>query len=112
MNRSYGQPECPLARSLEAIGERWTVLLLRELFLRGSRRFQDFLDAFPGLSPNTLSARLKDLEDQGLVVRRMYEERPPRMEYVLTELGQTAGPVMKALRAWGTKLMEGDRAKT
>ncbi|MBX9611953.1 MAG: helix-turn-helix transcriptional regulator [Burkholderiales bacterium] len=106
MNRSYGQPDCPVARALEAIGERWSVLLLRELFLRGSRRFQDFLDAFPGMGPNTLSTRLKELEDQGLVERRLYEDRPPRMEYVLTERGRSVGPVMKALRTWGTKLLE------
>ncbi len=109
MTRTFGQPECPVARALDAIGERWTILILRDLFLHPSRRFQDFQDSLPGMAPNTLSARLKALEEQGLIERRLYEERPPRLEYVLTPKGRSAGPVMKALRAWGTQLLGGDR---
>jgi DNA-binding HxlR family transcriptional regulator len=95
--------DCPIARTLDIIGERWTLLLLRDLFLIGPRRFQDFQQALPGLSPNTLSARLKTLEEHGIIARSFYEDRPPRAEYALTPMGRTLGPVLKALREWGQK---------
>ena len=103
MARSYEIDHCPVARTLDLIGERWTVLLLRDLLLHGSRRFQDFQDALPGVAPNTLSTRLKSMEDDGLVERVMYSERPPRLEYVLTDKGRSLGPVVKAMREWGLK---------
>ena len=103
MPRSYEQAGCPVARTLDVIGERWTILILRDLFLKGPRRFQDLQDSLAGVAPNTLSARLKDLEAQAIVVRRLYSEHPPRLEYHLTEKGKTLGPVMKALRDWGRK---------
>ena len=103
MARSYGNRKCPVARTLDLIGERWTLLILRDLFLQGPRRFQDFQDSLGGLAPNTLSARLKDLEDQGLVERHLYSEHPPRLEYRLSARGKTLGPVLKALRDWGNK---------
>jgi len=101
MARSYGQRSCPVARTLDLIGERWTLLILRDLFLRGPRRFQDFQESMDGLAPNILSARLKDLEEHDLVVRRLYSEHPPRLEYHLSEKGRSLGPVLKALRQWG-----------
>jgi DNA-binding HxlR family transcriptional regulator len=103
MARSYKQKGCPVARTLDAIGERWTILILRDLFLKGPRRFQDLQESLAGVAPNTLSARLKDLELRGIVARRLYSEHPPRLEYQLTEKGRTLGPVMKALREWGLK---------
>ncbi len=92
-----------MARTLDLIGERWTILLLRDLLLQGPRRFQDFQTSLPGVAPNILSARLKSLEDSGLVQRQVYSERPPRLEYVLTEKGKSLGPVVKAMRDWGAK---------
>jgi|SRR5579859_3604477 len=103
MAKTYELQECPVARTLDLIGERWTILLLRDLLLQGPRRFQDFQQSLPGVAPNTLSARLKALEDNGLVRRQMYNDRPPRLEYVLTDKGKSLGPVMKALRDWGKK---------
>lgn len=103
MAKSYDIGDCPVARTLDLIGERWTILLLRDLLLRGPRRFQDFQESLPGVAPNTLSARLKSLEDNGLVQRQLYNERPPRLEYVLTEKGKSLGPVVKAMREWGSK---------
>jgi DNA-binding HxlR family transcriptional regulator len=103
MARSYEIDDCPVARTLDLIGERWTVLLLRDLLLHGPRRFQDFQASLPGVAPNTLSARLKAMEDSGLVRRQLYNERPPRLEYVLTDKGKSLGPVVKALRDWGSK---------
>ena len=82
MTKSYGIDTCPVARTLDLIGERWTILLLRDLLLEGPRRFVDFQASLPGVAPNTLSARLKALEDNGLVQRALYSERPPRVEYM------------------------------
>lgn len=103
MARSYGQGKCPVARTLDVIGERWTILILRDLFLKGPRRFQDLQESLAGVAPNTLSARLKDMEARGLIARRAYSEHPPRLEYHLTEKGKTLGPVLKALREWGLR---------
>ena len=94
-------PRCPVARSLEIVGERWALLILRDLVLRGPRRFQDLQNSLAGVSPNTLSARLKTLEDAGVVERRFYAQHPPRAEYVLTEKGEALRPVLRALRTWG-----------
>ena len=106
MARAYDQIEdCPVARTLEVIGERWTLLLLRDLLLHGPRRFQDFQSSLAGVPPNTLSTRLKELEANGIVRRALYNERPPRLEYSLTDKGKSLGPVVAAMRAWGTKHM-------
>lgn len=103
MAKSYGIDTCPVARTLDLIGERWTILLLRDLLLEGPRRFADFQTSLPGVAPNILSARLKALEDNGLVERVLYNERPPRVEYSLTAKGRSLGPVIKAMRDWGTR---------
>jgi DNA-binding HxlR family transcriptional regulator len=102
MADGYGL-DCPVARTLDIVGERWAILILRDLFLRGPRKFQDFEASLSGISPNTLSARLKRLEEVGIVTRKFYEEHPPRAEYVLTPKGRELGPVLKSLRAWGEK---------
>lgn len=102
MAKSYAIENCPVARTLDLIGDRWTVLLLRDLLRHGPRRFQDFQESL-GLAPNTLSARLKNLEANGLVERRTYSNHPPRLEYHLTERGRSLGAVMKALRSWGER---------
>jgi DNA-binding HxlR family transcriptional regulator len=101
MTKSYQQTHCPIARALDIIGERWTILLLRDLLRQGPRRFQDFQASLPGVAPNTLSARLKAMEAHGLIARRLYSEHPPRLEYYLTDKGQSLGPVLKALWEWG-----------
>src|SRR5436190_23198876 len=88
---------CPVARTLDIVGERWTMLIVRDLVRLGPRKFQDFEQSLRGISPNTLSARLKRLEDAGVIERRFYEQHPPRAEYVLTERGREPGPVLKAL---------------
>ena len=103
MARSYRQESCPVARTLDMIGERWTILILRDLFLRGPRRYMDFQESLAGVAPNTLSARLKDMEANGLITRRLYSEHPPRLEYQLTGKGKSLGPVLRTLRNWGQK---------
>ena len=102
MTRSYGQ-QCPVARTLDIIGERWTILVVRDLYLLGPRRYQDFIDSLEDVSPNTLSSRLKTLEANGVVERSFYSNHPPRAEYQLTDKGKDLGVVLKALRGWGEK---------
>ena len=99
MPKRYNQA-CPVAKSLEVVGDRWTLLVVRDL-LSGPRRFQDFLGTLPGIAPNILSARLKLLEEHGLIVREVYSDRPPRAQYVLSEKGRELGMVVGALAAWG-----------
>jgi DNA-binding HxlR family transcriptional regulator len=100
MAGTYKQ-SCPVARALDVIGEKWTLLILRDLRRRGPLRFQQLEEGLPGLAPNTLSARLKTLEAQGVVATRLYETHPPRYEYFLTEKGEALRPVLKALYDWG-----------
>jgi DNA-binding HxlR family transcriptional regulator len=102
MAKSYDL-DCPVARTLDIVGERWTLLILRDLFRLGPRKFSEFQEAFLGLAPNTLSDRLKTLEESGVVESRMYERHPPRVEYLLTEKGRALGPVLNALHGWGEK---------
>lgn len=99
MPKRYNQP-CPVAKTLEVIGDRWTLLVVRDL-LSGARRFQDLLVTLPGIAPNILSTRLKLMEEHGLIARRFYSDHPPRAEYVLTDRGRELGTVVGALAVWG-----------
>ncbi|MHC8286116.1 winged helix-turn-helix transcriptional regulator [Pseudomonas sp. XS1P51] len=90
---------CPIARAEAVVGDRWTVLVLRELFM-GTHRF-DEIQAQTGGTPQMVAARLKNMEADGLVERRPYSERPPRYEYHLTPKGDAFYSVVLALRAWG-----------
>ena len=99
MAKQYHQ-SCPVAKTLEVIGDRWTLLVVRDL-LRGSQRFQDLLGSLPGIAPNILSARLKLMEEHGLIRRTLYSDHPPRAEYALSDRGRELGMVVGALAAWG-----------
>lgn len=101
MPKRYGQA-CPVAKSLELVGDRWTLLLVRDL-LGGTRRFQDLAESLKGIAPNILSDRLKLMERHGLVRRELYSERPPRAQYTLTDRGRDLGWVVGALATWGTR---------
>ncbi len=98
---SFEDMQCPIARSLERVGEWWSILILRDAFL-GSTRFDQFQKNL-GIAPNMLTRRLNGLVESGLMERRLYSERPPRSEYVLTERGRDFRPVLWALLAWGNK---------
>ncbi|WP_291553843.1 helix-turn-helix domain-containing protein [Comamonas sp. SCN 65-56] len=99
--QDVGASLCPVARALAVVGDRWTVLIVRELFL-GTRRFEDF-QAQTGMSSHLLSTRLKRLESDGIVRRTPYSERPPRYEYRLTPKGLDLYPLLLSLKAWGEK---------
>jgi DNA-binding HxlR family transcriptional regulator len=100
-HKSFGNMQCPIARSLERVGEWWSILILRDA-LHGLSRFDQFQKSL-GIAPNMLTRRLNALVKAGLLERRRYSERPPRYEYQLTERGRDFRPVLLALLAWGNK---------
>jgi DNA-binding HxlR family transcriptional regulator len=99
--KSFGNMQCPIARSLERVGEWWSILILRDAF-HGLTRFDQFQESL-GIAPNILTRRLNSLVEAGLLERRRYSERPPRDEYLLTETGRDFRPVLWALLAWGNR---------
>jgi DNA-binding HxlR family transcriptional regulator len=99
--RIYEGQDCSIARALEVVGERWTLLVLRESFY-GTSRFDDFHGRL-GIARNVLQARLELLIDEGILVRSRYMERPPRYEYKLTQAGLDLAPVLVALLQWGDR---------
>jgi DNA-binding HxlR family transcriptional regulator len=100
-HKSFGSMQCPIARSLERVGEWWSILILRDA-LGGFTRFDQFEKSL-GIAPNMLTRRLNGLVESGMLERRLYSERPPRYEYVPTDLGQDFRPVLWALLAWGNR---------
>ena len=98
---SFKHMECPAARALDCVGEWWSILILRDAF-HGLSRFDEFQGSL-GIAPNILARRLKHLTENGLIERRLYNERPPRYEYRLTAKGRDFFPVLVALLAWGNK---------
>lgn len=97
----FADAKCPIARTLDVVGDWWSLLIVRDATL-GVTRFEDFLERL-GIARNILTARLKTLLARGVLERRRYQERPPRHEYVLTEKGAALVPVLIALGAWGLR---------
>ena len=93
-------PECPVETTLMLISDRWKVLILRDLFT-GTKRFGELKRSLEGISQKVLTANLKSMEADGLLTRRAYPEVPPRVEYTLTELGESLRPVIAAMFDWG-----------
>lgn len=106
--RSYSE-YCSIARALDVAGDRWTLLIVRELLLRGPSRFTDLKHGLPGIATNLLSTRLRELEATGLITR---EDAPPPVAtalYELSETGRALEPVLKALGLWGLRFMADQR---
>src|SRR5215468_10211043 len=99
--KSFGKMACPIARSLERVGEWWSMLIIRDA-LHGFTRFDQFQKSL-NIAPNMLARRLSALVDADLLERRRYSQRPPRYEYVLTEKGRDFRPVLIAMTAWGNR---------
>src|SRR5438874_6420850 len=99
--KSFGKMPCPIARSFERVGEWWSILIICDA-LHGFTRFDQFQKSL-NIAPNMLTRRLSALVDAGLLERRRYSERPPRHEYILTEMGRDFHPVIVAMFAWGNR---------
>lgn len=99
--KSIGNTQCPIARSLDKVGEWWSILILRDCF-HGLTRFDEFEKSL-GIASNMLTRRLAGLVESGLLERRQYNERPPRFEYLLTQRGRDFEPVLATLLVWGNK---------
>ena len=93
-------PACPVETTLMLIGDKWKVLILRDL-LPGTKRFGELKKSIGTVSQKVLTAQLRDMEASGLVSRKVYAEVPPRVEYSLTELGQSLKPILDAMWNWG-----------
>ena len=94
------EAECSIEKALDILGGKWTFLIIRDLF-EGKRRFGELMKSLCGVSPKTLSLRLKELEEKDIVVRTAYPTIPPAVEYSLTEKGKSLKPIIKAMKLWG-----------
>src|SRR3979411_1225165 len=108
LGRTYESQVCSVAGSLELVGERWTLLILRDAFM-GARRFEDF-QRRTGMARNVLTARLSRLVEDGIFKRVLYQEHPSRYEYRLTEKGIDLWPVIVSLLQWGDRYVYPGRA--
>lgn len=93
-------PACPVETTLTLIGDKWKVLILRDL-MTGTKRFGELKKSIGSVSQKVLTAQLRDMEESGLLTRKVYAEVPPRVEYSLTELGQSLRPILNAMWSWG-----------
>lgn len=95
-------PECPVATTVQLIGNKWKLLILRNLIYNGTQRFGDFIKSIPGISKKVLTDDLRALENDGIIEREVFAEVPPRVEYSLSPLGKSLKPVLDAMFDWGT----------
>lgn len=95
-------PECPVATTVRLIGNKWKLLILRNLIYNGKQRFGDFIKTIPAISKKVLTDDLRALEEDGLIERKVFAEVPPRVEYSLTPLGKSLKPILDAMSDWGT----------
>jgi DNA-binding HxlR family transcriptional regulator len=95
-------PVCPIARTAEVIGGKWTLLIIRDL-AAGVKRFNQLERSLHGISPKTLSERLRSLEEEGIIIRRTFHEVPPRVEYSLTDKGRDLVSVIESMRCYGER---------
>ena len=93
-------PACPVETTLTLISDKWKVLILRDL-MPGTKRFGELKKSIGSVSQKVLTAQLRDMEEKGLVSRKVYAEVPPRVEYSLTDLGKSLKPILDSMRAWG-----------
>lgn len=104
-------PACPVETTLTLIGDKWKVLILRDL-MSGTKRFGELKKSVGSVSQKVLTAQLRDMEASGLVSRKVYAEVPPRVEYSLTALGQSLKPILDALSSWGEDYKASNLAKS
>ncbi len=95
-------PECPVATTVQLIGNKWKLLIIRNLVYNGEQRFTDFTKTIPAISKKVLTDNLRALEDDGLIEREVFAEVPPRVVYSLSEIGKSLKPILDAMLDWGT----------
>lgn len=95
-------PKCPVATTVQLIGNKWKLLILRNLMYDSKQRFKDFIKTIPAISKKVLTDNLRSLEEDKLVEREVFAEVPPRVEYSLSPLGQSLKPILDAMYVWGT----------
>ena len=100
MNTTTQLPACPVETTLMLIGDKWKVLILRDL-ITGTKRFGELKKSIGSVSQKVLTAQLRDMDEKGLVHREVYAEVPPRVEYSLTDLGRSLKPILDAMQSWG-----------
>lgn len=93
-------PVCPVETTLSLISDKWTVIILRDL-LTGTKRFNELMRSVTGITQKVLTSHLRNMESNGLLIRKVYAEVPPRVEYTLTETGYSLKPILDAMYAWG-----------
>ena len=101
MIKKENLPECPVATTVQLIGSKWKLLILRDL-LTGKKRYNELKRSLPDISQKVLTASLKSMVNDGLVIRTAYPEVPPRVEYSLSELGESMRPVIQSIETWGS----------
>lgn len=94
---------CPVETTLLFIGEKWKVLILRDLFMNGTMRFSELKKSLTGITQKMLTQQLRDMENDGIIARKVYPVVPPKVEYSLTEFGKSLKPVLDSLWLWGEK---------
>jgi len=94
-------PECPVATCVQLIGNKWKLLIIRNLIYKGEQRFTDFTKTIPAISKKVLTDNLRALEKDGFIEREVFAEVPPRVVYSLSDIGQTLKPILDAMSAWG-----------
>ncbi len=95
-------PECPVATTVQLIGNKWKLLIIRNLIDKGTQRFGDFIKTIPAISKKVLTDNLRALENDGLIEREVFAEVPPRVEYSLSTIGKSMKPILDAMYNWGT----------
>lgn len=103
-------PECPIATTVWLIGSKWKLLILRDLLL-GTKRYNELRHSLPDISQKVLTSTLKSMVADGIVIRTAYPEVPPRVEYSLSELGETMRPVIKVMEQWGNEYKKNMQGK-
>ncbi len=99
-------PECPVATTVQLIGNKWKLIIIRNLIYNGKQRFTDFHKTIPAISKKVLTDNLRALENDGLIERKVYAEVPPRVEYTLSDIGKSLRPIWDAMEIWGTRYKE------
>ncbi len=107
--RSFARSPCPITNTLDLLGDKWTLILIRDLFF-GKRTYGDFQSSPEGIPTNILAERLKRLLENGIISKEAYQDRPVRYAYTLTKKGEALGPIVEEIAVWGLKYIEGTEA--